>query len=123
VDDGAIETIKQGLKLCVSDSHKLVLARLLSLLAKVIQIPGAALSVIEHQDIIVRLFLYLNSSFPDLCQDCIRSLHAIFKLGTQGLQKLIEFKINLEAFATQASLMIESSAQENNTVLFVNNTR
>lgn len=85
MDDGAVETIKQGLKLCVSDAHKLVLARLLSLLAKIIQIPEAALSVIDHQDIIVRLFLYMNTSFPDLCQDCIWSLHAIFKLGAQGL--------------------------------------
>ena len=62
----------------------------------------------------------MNQSFPELYQDCIWSLHAIFKLGESVKHKFEEYKINLEAFANQASAMIESSSKENNTVLFVN---
>jgi len=74
--------------------------RLFSLLSKLIASPGISQVVIEKQDIVIRLFLYMNPTFPDLSPDCIRSLHTIFKLGQPAKSKIAEYKINLEAFAS-----------------------
>lgn len=72
IEDGIIETINLGLKLCKDiEGHKLVKTRFFNLLSKLVVSPKAITEILRFQDIVVRFFLYSNPSFKEFYSDSI----------------------------------------------------